>query len=123
MLLLALAITGGVCLFLGLSVLLATIAFWTIEPLEIMNAFTDGGAYAAQYPMTIYRSWFRRFFTFVVPLACANYLPGLAILGKEDPLGTPFWAPWVAPLGGPLFLLLSLQLWRLGVRRYMSTGS
>jgi ABC-2 type transport system permease protein len=121
--LLLLAIGGGVCLFLGLSVVQATIAFWTVEPLEIMNAFTDGGAYAAQYPMTIYRSWFRQVFTFVVPLACANYLPALAIMGKPDPLGTPLVAQWLAPAAGPLFLLLTLQLWRLGVRRYMSAGS
>jgi ABC-2 type transport system permease protein len=122
-LLLPAAIAGGICLFVGLWVILATIVFWTIEPLEIMSAFTDGGAYAAQYPMTIYGGWFRRFFTFVVPLACANYLPGLALMGKPDPLGSPVWAQWLAPLAGPLFLLLTLQLWRLGIRRYMSTGS
>jgi ABC-2 type transport system permease protein len=122
-LLLLAAIAGGVCLFVGLWVILATLVFWTIEPLEIMNAFTDGGAYTAQYPMTIYRGWFRRFFTFVVPLACANYLPGLALMGKVDPLGSPLWAQWLAPLAGPLFLLLTLQLWRLGIRRYMSSGS
>jgi ABC-2 type transport system permease protein len=118
LLLMLAAIAGGVCLFLGLSVVLATIAFWTVEPLEIMNAFTDGGAYTAQYPMTIYRGWFRRFFTFVVPLACANYLPALAILDRDPGL-----APWLAPLAGVLFLFATLAFWRLGVRRYMSTGS
>jgi ABC-2 type transport system permease protein len=122
-LLLLAAVAGGICLFVGLYVVLATIAFWTIEPLEIMNAFTDGGAYAAQYPMTIYGRWFRRFFTFVVPLACASYLPALALMGKPDPLGAPPAAQWLAPLAGPLFLIVTLQLWRLGVRRYMSSGS
>jgi ABC-2 type transport system permease protein len=72
--------------------------------------------------MTIYRRWFQLFFTFVVPLACANYLPALALLGKPDPLGTPLFAQWLAPLAGPAFLLLTLQLWRLGVRRYTSAG-
>jgi len=112
------AMAGGVCLFLGLSLILATIAFWTVEPLEIMNAFTDGGAYTAQYPMSIYRPWFRRFFTYVVPLACANYLPALAILDRA-----PSPALWLTPLAGVLFLLLTVQLWRVGVRHYMSTGS
>jgi ABC-2 type transport system permease protein len=118
LLLLAAALTGGICLFVGLSVVLATLAFWTVEPLEIMNAFTDGGAYTAQYPMSIYRPWFRRFFTYVVPLACANYLPSLALLDRDPTL-----IPWLAPLAGALFLALTLQLWRLGVRRYMSTGN
>jgi ABC-2 type transport system permease protein len=122
-LLLLAAVAGGVCLFLGLNVVEASIAFWTVEPLEMMNAFTDGGAYMAQYPLSIYRGWFRTFFTLVVPLACANYLPALAIMDKADPGGAPSWASWAAPLAGPLFLLLSLGFWRVGVRRHLSTGS
>jgi ABC-2 type transport system permease protein len=121
-LLLLAAMAGGMCLFVGLAVVQATIAFWTVEPLEIMAAFTDGGAYTAQYPMTIYRRWFRTFLTFVVPLACANYLPALAILGKADPLGASVILQWSAPLAGVVFLLLALRLWRAGVRRYMSAG-
>ena len=123
LLLLLASMAGGTCLFLGLALVEATIAFWTIEPLEIMAAFTDGGAYASQYPMTIYGRWFRTFFTFIVPLACVNYLPSLAIMGKADPLHTPRAAQWLAPLAGLLFLLVALRLWHLGVRRYMSTGS
>jgi ABC-2 type transport system permease protein len=119
-LLLLAAVAGGVCLFVGIAVVEATLAFWTIEPLEIMNAFSDGGSYAAQYPMSIYRRWFQNFFTFVVPLACANYLPALAILGRSGGGGA---LPWLAPLAGGLFLLATLAVWRLGVRRYLSTGS
>jgi ABC-2 type transport system permease protein len=43
----------------------------------------------SQYPLEIYRPWFRRFFLFVIPLGCVSYLPGVAILGRPDPLGTP----------------------------------
>jgi len=121
--LLAASIAGGVCLFIGLNVLQATSAFWTTETLEIWNAFTFGGNYASQYPLPIYRPWFRRFFTFVVPLACINYLPGIAILGRPDPLGVPIVAGWLAPLAGALFLGISLAIWRFGVRHYLSTGS
>lgn len=121
--LLVAAVAGGTCLFFGLVVVQATIAFWTTDTLELMNSLTYGGEYAAQYPLSIYRPWFRRFFTFIVPLASVNYLPGLLILGKPDPLGTPVALQWLAPLCGPLFLLLSLQLWKLGVRRYCGTGS
>jgi ABC-2 type transport system permease protein len=117
------AIAGGVCLFLGLLILQATVAFWTTESLELWNAFTHGGNYAAQYPLAIYRPWFRRFFTFVVPLACINYLPGIAILGRVDPLGTPAIAGWLSPLAGVAFLGAALAAWRFGVRHYMSTGS
>jgi len=118
------AIIGGACLFTGLFVLEATLAFWTIETLEIVNTVTYGGTETAQYPLSIYRPWFRKFFTYVVPLACISYFPALAILGHPDPIaGSPSWFRWVAPLVGILFLIISLQVWKFGVRYYRSTGS
>lgn len=121
--LLLLAIACGVCVFVGLFILQATSAFWTTESLEVWNAFTYGGVTMSQYPVAIYRPWFRKFFTFVVPLACINYFPGVAILGRADPLGTPVILQWLAPLAGPVFLAVCLWFWGLGVRRYRSTGS
>lgn len=108
---------------LGLLVLQATSTFWTTETLEVWNAFTNGGITMAQYPLPIYRSWFRALFTFAIPIGCVSYLPAVAILGREDPLGSPAWLQWIAPLAGPAFLLASLAVWRLGVRHYRSTGS
>jgi len=121
--LVVLAVAGGVCLFVGLLILEATSAFWTTEGLEVWNAFTYGGVTMSQYPLDIYRPWFRRFFLVVVPLGCISYLPGVAVLGRPDPLGTPVPLQWAAPLAGPIFLLACLQVWRFGVRRYQSTGS
>ncbi len=117
------AIIGSICVFLGLLVLQATTAFWTTETLEVWHAFTYGGVTMSQYPLSIYRSWFRDLFTYIIPLGCVNYLPGLAILGHPDPLGTPVIVQWLAPLAGPVFLVLALQVWKLGVRHYRSTGS
>ena len=117
--LLVLAIAGTCSVFVGLVVLQATSAFWTIESLEAWNALTYGGNYASQYPMSIYRTWFRRFFTAVVPLAATAYYPACAILGRS-PLDT-----WhvLAPLAGPAFLALSFAVWRVGVRHHASTGT
>ena len=123
LLLLAGVIAGGACLFYGLFVLQATLAFWTVETLEIMNTVTYGGTETGQYPLTIYRPWFRRFFTFVVPLAAMNYLPAPVLLHRPAPPGMPPLLPWLAPGVGVLFLLLALQIWKIGVRHYTSTGS
>lgn len=118
------AILGGACLFVGLFVVQATLAFWTIESLEVLNTVTYGGTETGQYPLDIYRPWFRKFFTFIVPLAGVTYFPVLAVLGRADTLfGTPRWFQALAPLSGVIFLLAALQVWRLGVRRYRSTGS
>lgn len=116
-------IVGGACLFYGLFVLQATLAFWTVETLEIMNTVTYGGIETGQYPLTIYRPWFRRFFTFVVPIAAMNYLPAPVLLERAPALGIPAALSWSAPAVGVFFLLLSLQFWKIGVRHYTSTGS
>jgi ABC-2 type transport system permease protein len=118
--LLAGSILGGACLFSGLFVLQATLAFWTVESLEIANTVTYGGVETAQFPISIYRPWLRGFFTFVVPLAFIDYFPALAILGK--PGGYPILS-WLAPAAGVGFLAIALQVWKLGVRHYCSTGS
>ena len=68
-------------------------------------------------------AWFRRFLTFVVPIACVAYFPVVAILDRPDPLGSPAWLGPVAPLAGFAFLALSLWVWRFGVSKYTSTGS
>jgi len=117
------AILGGACLFAGLFVLQATLAFWTTESLEIVNIITYGGVETAQYPLSIYRPWFRIFFTMVVPLACINYFPALVILDRADPHGAPAFLGWAAPAVGVLFLLATFQIWKIGVRHYRSTGS
>ena len=117
------AILGAVCLFYGLLILQATLCFWTTESLEVVNTVTYGGIETAQYPMSIYRRWFRVFFTAVVPLACVSYYPLLRVLGRPSPDGIPVWFGWVSPLVGVAFLALSLQVWRVGVRHYRSTGS
>ena len=51
------------------------------------NIVTHGGVETTQFPLSIYRPWFRGIFTFVFPLGAVSYFPVLAILGKADPLG------------------------------------
>ncbi len=117
------AVAGGVALFVGIMVLQATLAFWTVDSLEIMNVLSYGSVQAAQYPLNIYAAWFRRVLTFGLPLACVAYYPVLAILKRPDPLGAPDWFLPLAPIAGFAFLGLSFVAWRAGMARYASTGS
>ena len=121
--LLGFTLLGGVCLFVGLIVIQATIAFWTTETLELMNTMTYGGVETAQYPIAIYQPALRRFLTLVVPLACVTYFPLVALLDIQDPLGTSRIFQQVAPVAGLLFLWGALQFWKVGVKHYTSTGS
>lgn len=117
--LLVVMILGGSILFFAIFLLGATVCFWTVQGLEIVNIFTDGGREIAQYPLDIYRQPLTRFFTFVIPFAGVNYLPLSFLLSDSSlPLRALLW-----PLSSLPFLLLSLAVWRCGLRAYTSTGS
>jgi ABC-2 type transport system permease protein len=122
-LLLLFTMISGIVFFYALIIVQATLSFWATESLEIMNTLTYGGVETATYPLSIYRRWFRRFFTFVVPLGCISYFPVIAIFGIEDPLGTSLTFQICAPVAGYLFFAASLLAWRFGIRHYTSTGS
>jgi ABC-2 type transport system permease protein len=121
--LVAWAILGGMALFGGLLVLQATLAFWTVESLEVANILTYGGVQAAQYPLGVYAGWFRSILIYIVPIGCVAYFPIVAVLGRHDPLGFPDWFLPLSPAFGLVFLAVSLWIWGFGVRRYTSTGS
>lgn len=116
----ALAILGTAAVFYGLFILQATLTFWTTETLELMNIATFGGVEVGQYPISIYNPFLRGIFTFIIPLACVGYYPIATALKHET---IPLWLGTIAPLGGFIFLLCSMQLWKLGVRHYSSTGN
>jgi ABC-2 type transport system permease protein len=113
-------IASGVLIFTGIYILAATLCFWTIEGLEVVNIFTDGGREMAQYPLNIYQKWVTRFFTYVIPFGTVNYLPLLYILGKSS--GNDIYYMLI-PIAGSLFILPCLLVWQFGVKHYRSTGS
>jgi ABC-2 type transport system permease protein len=112
-----------VLFFGGLFMIGATISFWTIESIEVMNILTYGGSFVISHPMHIYQRWLRGFFTFIVPAIFLNYYPALFILGKTDPLGIPAWSPFAAPVVGAGVMLAALWFWRFGIKNYQSTGN
>lgn len=115
-----LMITSGIFIFTGIFMLAATFCFWTVQGIEVTNIFTDGGREMAQYPLDIYKEWVTRFFTFVIPFGCVNYLPLMFLLDKVD--GNSY-LYMITPLAGFLFILPCIVIWQFGVRHYRSTGS
>lgn len=111
-------ITGGFFVFSGLFIIYASICFFTIEGLEFMNIFTDGGREFGKYPLSIYGEGVLKFFTYIVPLALFQYYPFLYLIGRTANIAYMF-----LPLVGILFLIPCLMFWRIGIRHYKSTGS
>ena len=111
-------VLGGTGIMSGVFILGATMCFYTVQGLEVINVFTDGGREISSYPLTIYNQWIRRFFTFIVPFGVVNYLPLRYVMGHSDSAALAF-----LPLVGMLFLIPALAVWYLGARKYVSTGS
>jgi len=120
---LPIVLASMVCFFGGLFIIGATITFWTIESIEVVNIFTYGGSYLISHPMHIYWDWLRRFFTYVMPAIFLNYYPALYFLDKPDPFNLPPTAPFLAPLVGFGILLVGMAFWRFGIQHYQSTGT
>lgn len=113
-------IISGIFIFAGIYMLGATLCFWTIEGIEVVNIFTDGGREMTQYPLSIYKEWVRKFFTFVIPFGTVNYLPLMFVLDKTQ---RNKYIYMFAPLLGMLFIIPCILIWTLGVKHYKSTGS
>ena len=113
-----LMITGGIVIFSALFVLYAGISFFTIEGLEFMNIFTDGGREFGKYPFSIYGEGVLKFFTYVIPLALFQYYPFLYLIGKSENIGLIF-----LPLMGFVFMIPCYIFFKFGVKKYKSTGS
>ena len=81
----------------------------------IMFRFKD----FAKYPANIFNTFFRFFFTFIIPIAFVAYYPSLVILRPDSiPL-----LSWLSPLIGLFFFYLSYKFWIHGAKKYNGTGS
>ncbi|HVM09825.1 MAG TPA: ABC transporter permease [Acidimicrobiales bacterium] len=114
---------SGTAIFAAVWVTTSAVAMWMIDATEIMNSFTYGSSFAAQYPLPVMAKWLRHFLTFVVPAAFVSYFPALFILDKPDPFGTPAWIRFAGPAVAVVLMLVARTTWSAAIRHYRSTGS
>ena len=112
-------VCGCVVIF-SLMLVAAGISVYTIENLEFINIITNGSKELAYYPLNIYNKWLTRIFTFIIPVACFNYLPLSFLLGTGS---IPMWLCAISPLLGMLFLIPCLIFFNCSLRRYQGTGT
>jgi ABC-2 type transport system permease protein len=116
------AIVSGVLIYAAVWIALATIAFWIVDAIEFVNAFTYGGNFLSQYPVNLFGRWLRGLVLFVVPIAFVAYFPALYILDKPDELGLPDALRFASPAVAVLTLLAAHAAWSHAVRHYRSAG-
>lgn len=117
MLLLPLFAISGCLIFSAVSILLSSIAFFTIGSFDFTDNIEDFKE-IAKYPMSIFGKKFSIFFTAIFPLAFASYYPALYLL-KLDESFVPFLS---FPIG-VLFFFLAYQFWNFAMKRYSGSGT
>lgn len=111
-------LTGGFVVFSSLFLLYASLCFFTIEGLEFMNIFTDGGREFGKYPFSIYGENVLKFFTYIIPLALFQYYPLLYLTEKANNA-----LYMLLPLISTLFSIPCYLFWKFGLKHYKSVGS
>ncbi len=117
------SVAGGTAIFSAVFVLGGAVQFWAQDSAEVANAFTYGGNYLTQYPLTIYPGAVVKAITFLVPIAFVNWYPVLFVLGRDVPGDLPQLLRFASPLVAMVMLAVAGLVWRAGMRRYQSTGS
>ena len=112
------ALTGGTMIYIGVFILGAAIAFFTVEGGHWIYVFTNGSYQTAKIPPRYLPAWLRGMFRFVMPMLIFSYYPAAAMCGW----GEPGWTAWIALPTGALFMGLTFVVFRFGVRHYRSAG-
>lgn len=118
-LILLLALGGGFLMYCGVFVFSSGIAFFTIKALDWIYILTNASYQVTRCPVPYMPRVLYSIFTFVMPLLVISYYPASAACGWGESL----WKGLLALPAGAAFLALSIQVWRLGVRKYKGTGS
>lgn len=116
-------VVTGVVIFTSLWTLAGALQFALTDAPDVSSSFTYGSHQLSQYPLSIYGRDLVSGVTYVFPLAFINWQPGLYVLGRDDPFGTPEFMRFLGPAAALVLALLAVLAWRQGIRHYRSTGS
>lgn len=116
-------VVTGMVIFASLWTLAGALQFALTDAPEVSSAFTYGSQQLTQYPFSVYGRDLVRGVTYVLPLAFINWQPGLYVLGRDDPFGTPGFLRFLGPVAALVLALPAGLAWRQGIRHYRSTGS
>lgn len=110
----------GIGVILGLMIIACALDIFTVERQEFINIMTNGAKELAYYPIDIHNKWIARFFTYIVPLACFNYLPLSFIMGYGN---LPQIVYALSPMIGIIFLIPCILLFNFALKKYQGTGT
>lgn len=105
--------------YAGISILLSTISFFTIDNLDITDVTMQLNDFS-KYPLSIYNISLKFIFTFIIPIGFTAYYPSLVII--EGPTKDNILLVIGTILFGIGFFILSCCIWMRCLKRYTSSG-
>ena len=111
------ALCGGV-IYLSVFLFLSTFSFWFEDRIGIHPPFWNLLAFG-RYPLSIYSSYIQFLLSWIIPFGFATFYPASRLLGRSEFRIYAFLIPLVAAAT----FVLAVTSWRIGLRRYSSTGS
>ncbi len=116
---LALALAGGLVVYAGVFLFSAAISFYTVQPLDFTYIFTNGSYQVAKVAPDMLPKWLKTLFFYIVPMLPFWYLPAAAVCGW----GVDYALGFLALPAACAFFLPAYAAWNFGLRHYKSTGS
>jgi ABC-2 type transport system permease protein len=117
-LLLVVMLPSAVLVLLGIFLALASVSFWVEDKVGVLPPVYNLMAFG-RYPLTIYHPALRLLLSWVLPFGFFAFYPATGFLGRGE-FSAFFWA---TPLVSVAVFAAAYQVFRLGMRRYRSTGS
>lgn len=117
-LLFVLFVASGVIIILSVTLIVASVAFWTTKSNALLNILFRLSN-ISEYPLEIYNFATVFFISFVLPFAFVNYYPAQLFIGKGIAPALAYLTPVVAIIT----FAVAYSVWKLGLKNYQSTGS
>jgi ABC-2 type transport system permease protein len=111
------ALCGGL-IYISVFLFLSTFSFWFEDRIGIHPPFWNLLAFG-RYPLSIYSGYIQFLLSWIIPFGFATFYPASRLLGRPE---FRIYAPLI-PLVAVATFALAVTSWRIGLRRYSSTGS
>jgi ABC-2 type transport system permease protein len=114
-----LLVASGIAVKLGVTLASTASAFWLRSPYGSFPFAVHQLGDLCRYPITVYSVALRAVLVTALPFAFVSFVPASALLHH----GSLWWVGWLTPLVGLYTIALGAWLFRVGLRRYESTGN
>lgn len=121
----------GLVIYFAIKLVTCSIAFWTISSGEFMSVIYEVNTFT-KFPLDIYKNFFlKNLLIYLLPFAVVSYFPIAYFLRDSSFIGNVLGFQYhykefmIVFIGGisVLFLMFSLFIWKLGLKKYNATGT